>query len=159
MIHLQEFIKKQIFEAPANIYKKVIGGIIVFNKETTNEEIIDTIINDFCIKCVSIIKDSYAPNCSLNSLCTYELFNNRYAIDNPGDVTASKDAEEIYSEIPSEKCSEIILKKLKETEGYEVLSIEEIKSMFGGGEFPLIKIWKGYHEGTDKINVTYIITR
>ena len=69
-------------------------------------------------------------------------------------MTAGKDAEQIYSEIPSDLCAQYI----SEIDGVD-MSIEDIKRMFDGGEFPLIQIWRGYHEGRDETHVTYVITR
>lgn len=145
---------QMIHEAPANKYTKVVGGMFVFNKETTDEEIIDSILRDFSLKCATLIKEFEAPNCGLQTLTTYDLFLNRWAIDNPGDVTADKNAEQIYQEIPSDKCAKLI----SEVDGVN-MSENEIKDMFGRGEFPLISIWKGHHEALDEIHVTYVISR
>ena len=145
---------QMINEAPADKYNKVVGGIFVFNKETTDEEIIDSILRDFSLKCATLIREFEAPNCGLQTLTTYDLFLNRWGIDNPGDITAAKDAKQIYQEIPSDKCAKIISKMEDIT-----LSEEEIKSMFGNGEFPLIGIWKEHHQAKDEIHVTYTISR
>ena len=82
------------------------------------------------------------------------MFLNRWGIDNPGDVTAAKDAKQIYQEIPSDKCAKII----SEIDGI-YMDENEIKDMFGRGEFPLIGIWKGHHQAKDEIHVTYTISR
>ena len=145
---------QMINEAPADRYNKVVGGLFVFNKETTDEEIIDSILRDFSVKCATLIKEFEAPNCGLQTLTTYDLFLNRWGIDNPGDVTAVKDAKQIYQEIPSDKCAKII----SEIDGV-YMDENEIKDMFGRGEFPIIGIWKGYHQAKDEIHVTYTISR
>ena len=145
---------QMINEAPASKYTQVIGGMFVFNNETTDEEIIDSILRDFSLKCATLIKEFEAPNCGLQTLTTYDLFLNRWAIDNPGDVTAAEDAEQIYQEIPSDRCAKMI----SEIEGV-YMSEDEIKDMFGRGEFPLICIWKGHHKALNETNVTYTISR
>lgn len=146
-------LSQMINEAPPK-YKTVIGGLFVFNKETTDEEIIDSILRDFSLKCATLIKEFEAPNCGLQTLTTYDLFYNRWGINNPGDVTSSEDVENIYHEIPGDICSKMI----SEVDGV-YMSEDEIRSMFGGGEFPLINIWKAYHDGRDQIHVTYTISR
>ena len=152
MKDLKDFVL--LFEAPASRYEKVIGGIYRFNVNVTNDEIIETVLRDFSLKCANLIKDYYRPEVGLSSLCTYEIFTNRWSIDNPGDITAKEDAEKIYGEIPSDICAQYI----SEIEGIN-MSIDDIKRMFDGGEFPLIQIWKGYHKGRDEIHVTYVISR
>lgn len=151
MLHLNEYIQK-LFEAPENI-KKIIGGLFTFNKETTDEEIIDTILRDFVTKCAGIIRDTYAPNCALSSLYTYDLFFQRYGVDNSGDVTTEK----IYQEIPGDKCEEIYEQEFPDLA--KIFSSKDFRKMFDNGEFPSISIWKGYHEGRDEIHVTYSIGR
>lgn len=151
MKRFSDYIQK-IYEAPQGT-KKIIGGLFTFNKETTNEEIIDTVLRDFVTKCAGIIRDSAAPNCSLHSLYSYDLFFQRYGVDNGGDVST----EEIYSEIPSERCEEIYAKEFPDLA--KIFSADEFRTMFDDGEFPIVKIWKGYHEGRDEIHVTYSITR
>ena len=147
MKHLVEYIA----EATSDV-KKIIGGLFKFNKETTDEEIIDTILRDFTTKCASVIKDTAAPNCGLNSLYTYDLFFQRYGVPNGGDVSTEK----IYSEIPSDRCAELFAEMFPDLNYF---SEDEFKKMFDSGEFPVIQIWKGYHKGRDEIHVTYSITR
>ena len=147
MKHLKEYIAEATSEV-----KKIIGGLFVFNKETTDEEIIDTILRDFTTKCASIIRDTAAPNCGLHSLYTYDLFFQRYGVDNGGDVST----EEIYSEIPSDRCSELFVDMFPDLNYFQA---SDFKKMFDDGEFPIITIWKGYHKGRDEIHVTYSITR
>lgn len=48
--------KSRLNEAPAKI-KEIVGGLFSFNKETTDDEIIETILRDFVRKCVGIIRD------------------------------------------------------------------------------------------------------
>ena len=147
-------LTQMINEAPANRYETVVGGIYKFDTDTSNDEIIDTILRDFSLKCANIIKDYYRPEVGLSSLCTYDIFLKRFGIDNLGDVTAKRDAEQIYSEIPSDLCAQYI----SEIEGVD-MTIDDIKRMFDGGEFPLIQIWRGHHEGRDETHVTYVISR
>lgn len=141
-----------IMEAPAEI-KTIIGGLFKFNKETTDEEIVDTILRDFVTKCASIIRDTYAPNCALHSLYTYDLFYQRYGIPNRGDVSTEK----IYQNIPSVECQAIFSEMFPNLE--QIFSEDEFRQMFDSGEFPSIAIWKGYHEGKEEIHVTYHISR
>lgn len=149
MRKLHDFVRIQ--EA-TNDVKKIIGGLFTFNKETTDEEIIDTILNDFVAKCAGIIRDTAAPNCALSSLYTYDLFFQRYGVDNGGDISN----ERIYSEIPSEECADRFEKNYPDLNYF---SKEDFRKMFDAGEFPLIRIWKGYHEGRDEIHATYTISR
>ena len=129
-----------------------IGGIFRFPPETTNQEIIDHILSDFALKLYGIMKLYQDPKIGCSSLCTYDVFRKFWEIDDPGDV--SHDGEEIYSEIPSD----LIAKKIEELSNGKI-GKEEIRSSFGGGEFPIVKIWKGYHEGRDEIHATYNIMR
>lgn len=153
MKQLKEFIREQhLFEAPID-RKTIVGGLFKFNKETTDEEIIDTILRDFTTKCAGIIRDTAAPNCALCSLYTYNLFFQRYGVDNGGDVST----EQIYQHIPGDECMNIYKKEFTDLE--KIFSADEFRDMFGTGEFPSITIWKGYHEGKDEINVTYSISR
>jgi len=141
-----------LFEAPSEI-STIIGGLFTFNKETTDDEIIDTILRDFVTKCAGIIRDTYAPNCALHSLYTYDLFKQRYGVENGGDVSTEK----MYQEIPSERCEELFSEMFPDLA--KVFSAEEFRRMFDNGEFPSITIWKGYHQGRDEIHVTYHISR
>lgn len=147
-------LTQMINEAPVNRYETAVGGIYKFDTDTSNDEIIDTILRDFSLKRANIIKDYYRPEVGLSSLCTYDIFLKRFGIDNPGDVTSKNDAEQIYSEIPSDLCSQYI----SEIEGVD-MTIEDIKRMFDGSEFPLIQIWRGYHEDRNETYVTYVISR
>ena len=153
MKKLKEYISEELItEAPKEI-KTIIGGLFTFNKETTDEEIIDTILRDFVTKCAGIIRDTAAPNCALHSLYTYDLFAQRYGVDNGGDSSTEK----IYQEIPSDECCEIYAKEFPDLE--KIFSKEDFRKMFDTGEFPSITIWKGFHEGRDEIHVTYHISR
>ena len=129
-----------------------IGGIFRFPPETTNQEIIDHILSDFALKLYGIMKLYQDPKIGCSSLCTYDVFRKFWEIDDPGDV--SHDGEEIYSEIPSD----LIAKKIEGLSNRKI-GKEEIRSSFGGGEFPIVKIWKRYHEGRDEIYATYNIMR
>lgn len=151
MKKFSEYIQK-IYEAPQGT-KKIIGGLFTFNKETTDDEIIDTILRDFVTKCAGIIRDTAAPNCALHSLYTYDLFFQRYGVTNQGDVSN----EEIFSDIPGDRCQDIYIKEFPDLA--KVFSADEFRTMFDDGEFPAVQIWKGYHKGRDEIHVTYSITR
>lgn len=142
---------QMINEAPSS-YKKVIGGIYSFKPDTTDEEIINHVLDDFALKCANLLKDFVDPD-DMESISTYELFTNRYGITNPGDVSAKSD-EPMYQEIPSEKCAKLINKHLNKK-----LPEEKIRKMFGTGEFPSVAIWKGYHPGLNEIHVTMTISR
>ena len=146
MKHLKEYI----FEAPTEV-KHIVGGLLVFKPDTTDEEIIDTVLRDFTTKLASIVKDTYNPTVTLTSLYTYDLFAQKFSVDNGGDVST----EELYSEIPSKECYSLF------TEMFPDIKIDEetFSRMFDGGEFPLVRIWKGYHEGRNEIHVTYSISR
>ena len=130
-----------------------VGGIYRFQPGTTDEQIVEHILRDFSIKLLGILKDYYDPKVGCSSLCTYEIFRKRWSIEDPGDV--SSDGEVIYSEIPSDYCTKFI----RQLPGGERYSEETIRRSFSGGEFPLIKIWKGYHPGRNEIHVTYHICR
>lgn len=130
-----------------------IGGIYRFQPGTTDEQIIEHILRDFSIKLLGILKDYYDPKVGCSSLCTYEIFKKRWSLEDPGDV--SSNGEEIYSEIPSDYCADFI----RQLPGGERYSEETIRRSFSGGEFPIVKIWKGYHQGKDEIHVTYHICR
>ena len=129
-----------------------IGGVYRFPHETTNQEIIDHMLSDFALKLYGIMKLYQDPKIGCSSLCTYNVFRKFWEIDDPGDV--SHDREEIYSEIPSD----LIAKKIEELSGGKITK-EEVRSSFSGGEFPVVKIWKGYHEGRNEIHATYNIMR
>ena len=144
--------KSRLNEAPAKI-KEIVGGLFSFNKETTDSEIIETILRDFVRKCVGIIRDTAAPNCGLNSLYIYKQFFQRYGVDNAGDCSL----EEIYRAIPTKECQKIYKKEYPKLA--KIFSPEDFAKMFQRGEFPSITIWKGYHEGLEEIHVTYSISR
>jgi hypothetical protein len=136
-----------------------IGGMFRFPPSVTDKEIIDHILSDFALKLYGIMKLYQDPKIGCSSLCTYDVFRKFWEIDDPGDV--SHDGEEIYSEIPSE----LIAKKIEEMSGGKITK-EEVDYSFGGGEFPLVKIWKGYKldpksngEGRNEIHATYDIMR
>jgi len=153
MKRLKRYIIEQyLFEAPEEI-KTIIGGLFRFNKETTDGEIINTILRDFVTKCAGIIRDTYAVNCALNSLYTYALFDKRYGINNGFDVSTEK----MYQDIPSEECYVLFDEMFPDLS--QIVSLDEFRGLFGNGEFPLITIWKGYHKGLDEIHVTYHISR
>lgn len=147
--------QRRLNEAPKHA-TKIINGLFMFNKETTDEEIIDTILHDFVQKCVGLIKDTHAPNCAFNSTYTYNLFLQRYGVDNAYDDAT----EEIFSDIPAVTCQEIYKKEFPKTA--KLFSVEDFRDMFGIGEFPIITIWKGLHQSSKeqpKIVVTYSISR
>lgn len=133
--------------------RQKIGGLFCFPEGTSDEVIIEHILKDFSLKLLGIIRDYYDPAIGCQCLCTYEIFNKRWAIDDPGDV--SSDGEEIYSEIPSDKCARYI----RGFHGGEKYTDDVIRRAFGGGEFPIVKIWKGYHKGLNEIHATYSIMR
>lgn len=129
-----------------------IGGIYKFPPTTSDQAIIDHILSDFALKLYGILKYYAKPKIGCSSLCTYSIFNNFWGIEDPGDV--SHDGEEIYSEIPGD----IVSGMVEKLSGGRIKK-EDVRGSFGGGEFPLVKIWKGYHEGRDEIHVTYNIMR
>ena len=136
-----------------------IGGMFRFPPKTTNQEIINHILSDFALKLYGIMKLYQDPKIGCSSLCTYDIFRKFWEIDDPGDV--SHDGEEIYSEIPSD----LIAKKIEELSNGKITK-EEVTGSFSGGEFPIVKIWKGKldhksngHEGRDEIHATYDIMR
>jgi len=139
-----------IFEAPEGV-NHIVGGLLKFPTDVNDEVIIDTVLRDFTTKLASIIRDTYNPSVTLTSLYTYDLFAQKFGVDNQGDVSN----EEIYSEIPSKECYSFF------TEMFPDLKIDEetFDRMFDGGEFPIVKIWKGYHQGRNETHVTYSITR
>lgn len=126
-----------------------ISGIFRFPPGTANHEIIDHILSDFALKLYGIMKLYKSPKIGCSSLSTYDIFRNFWGIN---DVL--HDGEEIYSEIPSD----IIAKKVEELSNGRITR-GDVKESFGGGEFPIVKIWKDYHKGKDEIHVTYDIMR
>ena len=130
-----------------------IGGIYRFSPGTTNEEIIESILRDFCLKLYRLLEEYYDPDSGLNSLCTYEIFNQRWGIPDPGDV--SHNGEKIYQEIPTNRCARLV-NEVGDGKHYDR---DTIARMFDSGEFPSVTIWKGYHQGRDEIHVTYSIGR
>ena len=136
------------------ILRKKISGIYRFPNGTEDKIIIDHIIHDFALKLFRILEDYYDPKIGCSSLCTYDIFRKRWAIPDPGDV--SQNGEEIYSEIPS---SEVVRIIHNEFPGGSKYTEKEITSSFSGGEFPILTIWKGYHEGLDQIHATFDISR
>lgn len=147
---MKKFSELQILEASSKV-SKIIGGLFRFQPDISDEEIIDTVLRDFTTKLASIIRDTYNPEISLSSLYTYDLFFQKFAVDNGGDVST----ERIYQEIPSETCYSLLVEMFPELE----INKETFTGMFDGGEFPLVSIWKGYHEGRNEIHVTYSISR
>ena len=139
-----------IFEAPEGV-NHIVGGLLKFPADVNDEEIIDTVLRDFTTKLASIIRDTYKPEISLSSLYTYDLFAQKFAVDNGGDVST----ERIYQEIPSKECYSLLVEMFPEFE----IDEETFSRMFDGGEFPLVSVWKGYHEGRNEIHVTYSISR
>ena len=133
-----------------------IGGIYRFDKGTSDEMIIEHILKDFSLKLCKIFDEYYDPSSGCSSLCTYTIFQNRYGLEDPGDVT-SDHGEEIYSEIPGDRCARYI-NEFAARSGRNYDS-ETVKNSFGRGEFPIVKIYKGYHEGLGEIHVTYSISR
>ena len=127
-----------------------IGGMFRFPPKTTNQEIIDHILSDFALKLYGIMKLYQDPKIGCSSLCTYDVFRKFWEIDDG----ENKEGEEIYSGIPSQ----IISSKIEELLGGEIKG-EDVTSCFGGGEFPIVKIWKSYHEGRNEIHATYDIMR
>lgn len=135
------------------ILRKKIGGIYRFPSGTTNEQIIEHVLHDFGLKLFRILEDYYDPKIGCSSLCTYKIFRKRWEIVDPGDVSSNGDL--IYNEIPSSQVTEII----QSFPGGDKYDEETVRRSFGGGEFPIIKIWKGYHPGRQEIHVTYQILR
>ena len=149
MKSLKEYTQ-HIFEAPKEV-KHIISGLFTFPADVNDETIIDTVLRDFTTKLASIIKDTYNPAISLSSLYTYDLFSQKFAVDNGGDVST----ERIYQEIPSEECFSLLIEMFPDIE----IDEETFSRMFDGGEFPLVSIWKGYHKGRNETHVTYSISR
>ena len=125
-----------------------VGGLYRFPPSTTDREIIDHIFSDFALKLYGILKYYAKPGIGCHSLDTYQIFNNFWKIDDG----ENKEGEEIYSEIPSQ----IIASKIEELSGGKIKE-EEVTSCFGGGEFPIVKIWK--EDNGDEICATYDIMR
>ena len=125
-----------------------VGGLYRFPPSTTDQEIIDHILSDFALKLYGILKFYQDPKIGCHSLDTYQIFDNFWKIDD----RENKEGEEIYNEIPSQ----IIASKIEELSGGE-LKGEEVRGCFGGGEFPIVKIWK--EDNGDEIHATYDIMR
>jgi hypothetical protein len=131
-----------------------VGGLYRFPPSTSNQTIIDHILSDFALKLYGILKFYEKPGIGCHSLDTYQIFNNFWKIDDG----KNKDWEEIYSEIPSQ----IIATKIEELSGGEIKE-KDVTSCFGGGEFPIVKIYKldpkSNGEGRNEIHATYDIMR
>jgi len=125
-----------------------VGGLYRFPSSISNRTIIDHILSDFALKLYGILKFYQDPKIGCHSLDTYQIFDNFWKIDDG----ENKEGEEIYSEIPSQ----IIASKIEELSGGEIKG-EEVTGCFGGGEFPIVKIWKT--ERGDEIQATYDIMR
>ena len=129
-----------------------IGGIYVFPEGTGDQEIISHILKDFALKLYGILSLYANPKIGCSSLCTYEIFRNFWAIPDSEDLSHSR--EEIYSEIPSSYVAKEIEKlsrgKFKES---------DVTRSFGGGEFPIVKIWKEHNKVRKEIIATYDIMR
>jgi hypothetical protein len=123
-----------------------VGGLYRFPPSTTDREIIDHILSDFALKLYGILKFYTKPGIGCHSLDTYQIFDNFWKIDD------EKEGTEIYSEIPSS----IIASKIEELSGGEIKG-KDVIGCFGGGEFPIVKIWKT--ERGDEICATYDIMR
>lgn len=114
----------------------IVGGIFYFKRGTSDEEIINTVLNDFCLKLYNILKCYYKPSISCSSLCLYEIFNkwwgieDRYGCDDDDEV-------EIYSKIPSEICG----KRIEKLSNGEISQVE-VEGAFSFCEFPIITIKK-----------------
>lgn len=129
-----------------------VGGLYRFPSSTTDQTIIDHILSDFALKLYGIMKLYADPKIGCHSLDTYQIFDNFWKIENDGRM--EEEETEIYSEIPSD----LIAKKIEELSNGKITK-EEVTGSFSGGEFPIVKIWKSYHEGWDEIQATYDIMR
>ena len=126
------------------IKRGCIGGLYRFPATSSNQEIVEAVLKDFCIKLGYILREYWIP---CKSLDTYEIFKKRWEINN-----SVGEGEEIYSEIPSDFCASWIQRVFK-------IPPEITKKSFGEGEFPLIIITKKYHPGRDELHITYKISR
>lgn len=129
-----------------------VGGLYRFPSSTTDQTIIDHILSDFALKLYGIMKLYADPKIGCYSLDTYQIFDNFWKIEDDGRM--EEEGTEIYSEIPSD----LIAKKIEELSNGKITK-EEVTGSFSGGEFPIVKIWKDYHEGRDEIHATYDIMR
>jgi len=125
-----------------------VGGLYRFPPSITDREIIDHILSDFALKLYGILKFYADPKIGCHSLNTYQIFDNFWKIDDG----ENKEGEEIYSEIPSQ----IIASKIEELSEGKIKG-DEVTSCFGGGEFPIVKIWK--EDDGNEICATYDIMR
>ena len=130
--------------------KHKIGGVYSFPPNTTDQEIIDHILSDFALKLYGIMKLYQDPKIGCHSLDTYQIFDNFWKIDDEENKEGW--GKEIYSEIPSQ----IIASKIEKLSGGEIKG-EEVTGCFGGGEFPIVKIWK--EDDGNEICATYDIMR
>lgn len=153
MKHLKQHIYEGLLTEAPQEYKRVVAGLYRFDADAENDEIVRQILDDFALKCAKLVEE-FPDELIPDSLCMYDYFLNRYAIDNPGDVTAGPFATCIYSEIP-----EIVYKELINNHLDKKRSEEELRRLFGAGEFPIVKIWRGFHQGRKETHVTYYIIR
>lgn len=121
----------------------------VFNYKTKNkEEIINYILENFAEKCSISLRRS--PH-KLNSTKTYDIFDqqflNRMVIDNLDNW------EKIYSDIPDiyDMFSKLFI-------NYHI-SEDDVKNMFGPGEFPIVSIYANTVDDDTFTHVYYTISR
>lgn len=122
----------------------------VFTYKTKNkEEIINYILENFAEKCSLLFRRSMSK---LNSTKTYDIFDqkflNRMIIYNPDNW------EKIYSDIP-----DIYNMFSKLFMNYHIFE-DDVKNMFGPGEFPIVSIYANTVDDDDTFtHVYYTISR
>lgn len=121
----------------------------VFTYKTKNkEEIINYILENFAEKCsLSLRRSPY----KLNSTKTYDIFDQQFL--NRMIISNSDNWEKIYSDIP-----DIYDMFQKLFMNYNI-SEDDVKNMFGSGEFPIVSIYANTVDDDTFTQVYYTISR
>ncbi len=121
----------------------------VFTYKTKNkEEIINYILENFAKKCSLLLRRS---SYKLNSTKTYDIFDHQFL--NRMIISNSDNWEKIYSDIP-----DIYNMFPKLFMNYNI-SEDDVKNMFGSGEFPIVSIYANTVNDDTFTQVYYTISR
>lgn len=138
-------------------------------------EIVLNVECDFITKCIKLLETcSTVPS----SLYTYDFFNKMYAIEQSGDVTASHDKDVYHFLISDSEDIDLIVNDIyvgyfnrnSKYSNYPFVIKELVNDfsnekkdlihrMFGGGEFPFLKVKYAWHEGRSEWHYAYHIVR
>ena len=122
----------------------------VFTYKTKNkDEIINYILENFAEKCSLTFRRS--PHNKLNSTKTYDIFDQQFL--NRMIINNSDNWKKIYSDIP-----DIYDMFPKLFMNYHIFE-DDVKNMFGSGEFPIVSIYANIVDDDTFTQVYYTITR